>query len=200
MKLLKIYLLLIYSIKQLEEVIDTKELSSYFGLKHQKIITESEKKLKADNDKKKEYLLQALNMKCDAYNNMIKVTQLKVVTDENNSDELNNLKKYIEESNKAMKDYYAWSEHTDYKYTMTYAKKEKLVGRYGNSLKALNKYINDTPIGDLSKSNISNVNEACKLRLSILKELKWDCWCHYEEIQKFIRSPSDYALLNQEKS
>jgi len=187
---------LIDQTNKLEEIIDTKELSSYYGLKHQKIITESEKKLKTDNDKKKEYLLQALHMKCDAYNNMISVTQLKIVTDKNNSDELNNLKKYIEESNKAMKDYYAWSDHTDYKYTMTYAKKEKLVGRYGNSLKALNKYISDTPVGDLSKSNISNVNEACKLRLTILKELKWDCWCQYEEIQKFIRSPSEYAILN----
>ncbi|ORX59943.1 hypothetical protein BCR36DRAFT_316119 [Piromyces finnis] len=187
---------LIDQTNKLEEVINTKELSSYFGLKHDKIITESEKKLKSDNDKKKEYLLQALTSKCDAYNNMIYVTQLSVVTDENNADELDNLKKYIEESNKAMKDYYAWSEHTDYKYTMIYAKKEKLVGRYGNALKALNKYIFNTPTGDLSKSNISNVNEACKLRLTILEELKWGCWCQYEKLQKIIRSPSDYALLN----
>jgi len=187
---------LINQTNKLKEVIDTKELSSYFGLKHDKIITESEKKLKADNDKKKEYLLQALNMKCDAYNSLISTSQLKVVTDENNSGELENLNKYIEESNKAMKDYFAWSDHTDYKYTMTYVKKEKLLGRYGNALKALNKYINNTPVGDLSKSNISNVNEACKLRLAILKELKWDCWSQYEEIQNYIRSPSDYAILN----
>jgi len=99
-------------------------------------------------------------MKCDAYNSLINVSQLKIVTDENNSDELEKLNKYIEESNKAMKDYFAWSDQTDYKYTMTYVKKEKLVGRYGNALKALNKYINNTPVGDLSKSKISNVNEA----------------------------------------
>jgi len=187
---------LIDQTNKLKEVIDTKELSSYYGLKHQKIITESEKKLKADNDKNKEYLIQALNMKCEAFNNLIYVTQLKVVTDENNENELNNLKKYIDESNKAMKDYYAWSDHNDYKYTMTYAKKEKLVGRYGNALKTLNKYITDTPVGDLTKSNISNMNEACKLRLTILENLDWKCWKNYEEIQKFFRSPSDYALLN----
>jgi len=187
---------LIDQTNKLEEIINTKELSSYYGLKHQKIITESEKKLKSDNDKKKEYLLQALNMKSEAYNNLIFVTQLKIVTNEDNQDELNNLKKYIEESNKVMNDYFAWSEHTDYKYTMAYARKEKLVGRYGNALKALNKYISDTPLGDLTKANISNVNEACKLRVIILKELKWDCWYDYEEIQKFFRSPSEFALLN----
>jgi len=135
-------------------------------------------------------------MKSEAYNNLIFVTQLKIVTNENNQDELNNLKKYIEESNKVMNDYFAWSEHTDYKYTMAYARKEKLVGRYGNALKVLNKYISDTPIGDLTKANISNVNEACTLRSTILKELKWDCWYDYEEIQKFFRSPSEFALLN----
>lgn len=135
-------------------------------------------------------------MKCEAYNNLIFMTQLKIVKDENNADELKKLNQIIIESNKAMNDYYAWSEHTDYKYTMAYAKKEKLVGRYGNALKVLNKYINDTPIADLSKSNIGNVNEAYKLRLTILNELHWDCWCDYEEVQKFLRSPSDYALLN----
>jgi len=181
---------------KLEEIIDSKELSSYYGLKHQKIINEFDKKLKADNDKKKEYLISALNMKCEAYNNLIFMTQLKIVKDENNADELKKLNQIIIESNKAMNDYYAWSEHTDYKYTMAYAKKEKLVGRYGNALKVLNKYINDTPIADLSKSNIGNVNEAYKLRLTILNELHWDCWCDYEEVQKFLRSPSDYALLN----
>jgi len=187
---------LIDQTNKLEEVIDTKDLSSYYGLKHQKIITESEKKLKADNDKKKEYLIQALNMKCEAYNNLIHVTQLKIVTDHDNANECENLKKYINESNKAMKDYFAWAEHTDYKYTMAYVKKEELVGRYGNALKALNKYISDTPIGDLSKANIGNVNEACKRRLNILNTLNWKCWSDYEEIQKFLRSPSDYALLN----
>ena len=180
----------------MEEIINTKELSSYYGLKHQKIITESEKKLKSDNDKKKENLLQALNMKCESYNHLIYVTQLKIVIDPSNQEELNNLNKYVEESNKVMNDYFAWSDHTDYKYTMAYAKKEKLVGRYGNALKALNKYISDTPIGDLTKTNISNVNEACKLRVTILNELHWDCWKDYEEIQKFYRSPSEYALLN----
>jgi tripeptidyl-peptidase-2 len=187
---------LIDQTNKLEEAIDTKELSSYYGLKHQKIINETEKKLKADNDKKKDYLVQALNMKCEAYNNLIFMTQLKIVKDENNEDEIEYLKQLITESNKVMNDYFAWSEHTDYKYIMAYSKKERLVGRYGNALKTLNKYINDTPIGDLNKSNIGNVNEACKLRLSILNELHWDCWCDYEEVQKFLRSPSDYALLN----
>ena len=61
---------------------------------------------------------------------------------------------------------------------LVYATKERLAGRYGNALKAINKYLSDAPLEGGEKAQ--DAKKVWSMRTLLLTDLEWKIWADYD--------------------
>ncbi|KAI9146026.1 subtilase family-domain-containing protein [Paraphysoderma sedebokerense] len=174
-------------------LVDLNALAGYYALK-QDLTTEAEKKKKKDMDKKKEIVINALFRKCQAMQTILE----KSGTSAASSSSASGTTVTIGDFSTAFQEYQKWvlplnattEIVADIKYIGLYIFREKSQKRWGNALKACNKYLADTGLNSDVKDDLKKV---WKMRLDLLKELGWKPWVESEERSEVGRWCADWA-------
>ncbi|CAG8464842.1 3190_t:CDS:10 [Ambispora leptoticha] len=162
--------------------IDFTELSSYYGVK-QELNNEAAKKKKKEFDDKKKIAILALRSKAQGL--AILIDKSKSSFDSSSSGV--NAEELTAQFEKTYQTAAQWLDTTsDLKNLLLYVMHERRAGRYGNAIKAINKYVSEQ---GLTKENAKEIDKAIGVRLELLRELNWDIWSAYEEKWKLIRVP-----------
>ncbi|CAG8501846.1 10192_t:CDS:10 [Diversispora eburnea] len=161
---------------ELLKKINLTELAQYYGLKQDINANEMAKKKKKENDEKKKAVIFAYRAKAQA---------LAVLSDATTSS--NELDTLFE---KTWKELAQWLDSippiSDFKNLQIYIIRERKAHRFGNALKALNKYLNEV---GLTNDTIKEYEKALKLKLRLLTDLDWEVWEEFERKWKLIRIP-----------
>jgi tripeptidyl-peptidase-2 len=159
--------------------IDLLELAQYYGVKQETNVNESAKKKKKENDEKKKMAVLALRSKAQA---------LMTLAQQDDATNKDNLLERFEETYKSL---IQWLDSTiptsDIKNLHVYISRERQAKRYGNSLKAINKYISDN---SLTNDSAKDYEKLYDVKADILKEISWTSWEKYERKWKLIRIPT----------
>jgi len=163
--------------------IDLTELAQYYGVKQEGNVNETAKKKKKENDDKKKAAIIALRAKAQA---------LAVLASDSATSSSNIAATQFEETYKALAQ---WWDSTppisDFKNLIVYIIRERRAKRYGNALKALNKYLNDST---LTNDSSKDYEKALGIKIELYKDAGFIVWENYERKIKFIRiPPSGYA-------
>ncbi|RHZ83471.1 hypothetical protein Glove_92g7 [Diversispora epigaea] len=162
---------------ELLKKINLTELAQYYGLKQDINVNEMAKKKKKENDEKKKAVILAYRAKAQA---------LAVLSDTTTSSS-NELDTLFE---KTWKELAQWLDSipptSDFKNLQIYIIRERKAHRFGNALKALNKYLNEL---GLTNDTIKEYEKALNLKSKLLTELEWEVWNESERKWKLIRIP-----------
>ncbi|RIA92162.1 subtilase family-domain-containing protein [Glomus cerebriforme] len=157
--------------------IDLTELAQYYGIKQEGSINEAAKKKKKENDEKKKAVISALRAKAQA---------LAVLASDFTSSS-NIAATQFEETYKALTQWWdATPPISDFKNLLIYIIRERRANRYGNALKALNKYLTET---SLTNDNLKNYEKALGIKIELYRDAGFIIWENYERKMKFIRIP-----------
>ncbi|GES95610.1 tripeptidyl-peptidase 2-like [Rhizophagus clarus] len=158
--------------------IDLTELAQYYGVKQEGNINETAKKKKKENDEKKKAVVSALRAKAHA---------LAVLASDSTSSSSNIAATQFEETYKALAQWWdATPPSSDFKNLLIYITRERRACRYGNALKALNKYLNE---GSLTSENSKDYEKALGIKIELYKDAGFTVWENYERKMKFIKVP-----------
>ncbi|CAG8458801.1 9948_t:CDS:2 [Ambispora gerdemannii] len=164
--------------------IDFTELSAYYGVK-QELNNEAAKKKKKEFDEKKKITISAL--RCKAQSLAVLADRSKTTSSFDSSSSRVNIEELAAQFEKTYQTAMQWLDATsDLKNLLLYVTHERRAHRYGNAIKAINKYLSEQ---GLTKENVKEIEKAIGLRLELLRELNWDIWIAYEEKWKLIRAP-----------
>jgi tripeptidyl-peptidase-2 len=157
--------------------IDLTELAQYFGIKQEGNINETAKKKKKENDEKKKAVVSALRAKAQA---------LAVLASDSTSSSCNIATTQFEETYKALAQWWDATPPSDFKNLLVYIIRERRANRYGNALKALNKYLSES---GLTNDNTKDYEKALGIKIELYKDAGFIVWENYERKTKFIRVP-----------
>ncbi|CAG8455950.1 13834_t:CDS:10 [Funneliformis caledonium] len=157
--------------------IDLRDLAQYYGVKQETNINEAAKKKKKEYDENKKAVISALRAKVQA---------LEVLASESSLSS-NVAAGQFEDTYKALAQWWDTTVPTlDFKNLLVYIIRERRAGRYGNALKALNKYLNDI---SLTNDTLKDFEKALGIKMELFKEAEWTIWENYERKTKLIRIP-----------
>ncbi|CAJ0924720.1 11270_t:CDS:2 [Entrophospora sp. SA101] len=158
--------------------IDLLELARYYGVKQETNVNESAKKIKKENDEKKKAAVLALRSKAQA---LMVLAQKAAATNKNG------LLERFEETYKSL---IQWLDSipptSDIKNLLVYISRERQAKRYGNALKAINKYFAEN---SLTNDSTRDYEKLFDIKFDILKEVGWTIWENNEKKWKLIRIP-----------
>nr|CAG8507230.1 5767_t:CDS:10 [Entrophospora candida] len=158
--------------------IDLLELARYYGVKQETNVNESAKKNKKENDEKKKVAVLALRSKAQA---LMVLAQKAAATNKNG------LLERFEETYKSL---IQWLDSipptSDIKNLLVYISRERQAKRYGNALKAINKYFVEN---SLTNDSTRDYEKLFDIKSDILKEVGWTIWENNEKKWKLIRIP-----------
>ncbi|KAJ3337523.1 tripeptidyl-peptidase II Tpp2 [Gonapodya sp. JEL0774] len=164
------------------------------------------KELKKEMDKRKDVMVSALLTRVQSYSELVDL--VRSAPSGANVGEALQLDETLDAFEKAFAEHLKWAAaggnsdatpEKDANILKLFVKKERSCGRFGTALKAINKFLNDAPVGDLTRSgNTSSgtLAQIHELKIEVLKELEWEVWVEYEKVWRGIRWPSDFALVN----
>lgn len=136
------------------------------------------KRKKKENDEKKKAVVSALNAKAQA---------LAALASDSTSSSSNIAATRFEETYKALAQWWdATPPTSDFKNLLTYIIRERRANRYGNALKALNKYLSES---SLTNDNTKDYEKALGIKIELYKDAEYTVWENYERKMKFIRIP-----------
>jgi len=154
------------------------ELAQYYGVKQETNINEAAKKKKKENDDKKKAVILALRAKVQA---------LAVLASDSTTLSSNDLEKQFEDTYKSLAQWWDSTLPTsDFKNLLAYITRERRARRYGNALKALNKYLNEN---GFTHDNLKDYEKALEIKIELFKEAEWVIWENYERKMKLVRIP-----------
>ncbi|CAH1761382.1 1986_t:CDS:10 [Entrophospora sp. SA101] len=164
--------------------IDLLELARYYGVKQETNVNESAKKIKKENDEKKKAAVLALRSKAQA---LMVLAQKAAATNKNG------LLERFEETYKSL---IQWLDSipptSDIKNLLVYISRERQAKRYGNALKAINKYFAEN---SLTNDSTRDYEKLFDIKFDILKEVGWTIWENNEKKWKLIRIPPSEKIL-----
>lgn len=166
---------------ELLKKVDLNELAQYYGIKQDTNANEIAKKKKKENDEKKKAVILSYRAKAQALAFLSETTSSSSTTSSNELDTL---------FEKTWKELAQWLDSTpptsDFKNLQIYINRERKAHRFGNALKALNKYLNEV---GLTSDAAKEYEKALDLKFKLLTDLEWEIWKEYEKRWKLIRIP-----------
>ncbi|CAG8479904.1 12440_t:CDS:1 [Acaulospora colombiana] len=161
--------------------IDLTALAQYYGVKHDTAANEAADKKKKENEEKKKAVVLAYRAKAQA---------LAVLADVTSDSE--SVNEFAVEFEKTWKVLAQWLDSTpptsDFKSLLVYITRERRAKRFGNAIKALNKYIGEV---GLNNDTVKDYEKALDMRVELFRDSEWDIWEKYESKWKHIRIPPD---------
>ncbi|KXS13983.1 subtilisin-like protein [Gonapodya prolifera JEL478] len=166
----------------------------------------SAKELKKEMEKRKDAVVFALLVKLKVYSEL--ASQVKASVSESSGDANTKLKEAVNALDAAYAEYSKWASaggtsdatpEKDENLLRIYVRRERLAGRFGNALKAINKFLSDPPVGELTRSGNTSTGTLAQvytLRTEVLRDLGWDVWVEYDKSWRAIKWPAEFALIN----
>ncbi|KAL0088936.1 subtilase family-domain-containing protein [Phycomyces blakesleeanus] len=153
------------------EQINQNELFAFFGRQKSQEETDEAKEKRKENEKKKSQVIKALKNKAAAW---AAVTESK--------DQDSEFETCLTELNQLASD----DSNSDITSLLIKVKKERLAGRFGNALKAVQAYVSESSV---APDSIKNLQKAWELRRLLFEDLEWSIWAENDAKLKTIRAP-----------